>query len=155
MNTINLKDQAIEELKKLLEQDDNVVDDEVNDNDVNDQFCELVCNLLHSQTQSHVYHLGTKSYVEHKALQDFYGGINKLIDNLVESYQGKFGLITNYKTFKITSYKDKKQVITYFKDLLNIIDENRSSVKNSYIQSQIDMIEELIYSTLYKLEFLD
>ena len=31
----------------------------------------MASKLLHSQTQSHVFHLQTKSYAEHKALQGF------------------------------------------------------------------------------------
>ena len=34
------------------------------------------------------------------------------------------------------------------------IEKNRKSVKESFIQNQIDTIQELIYSTLYKLRFL-
>lgn len=55
---------------------------------------------------------------------------------------------------KMTSYKNKKQVLSYFTNLLNIIEENRDSVEDSYIQNQIDTVQELIYSTMYKLKFL-
>ena len=35
-------------------------------------FPTLVSHLLFSQTQVHIFHLQTKSYAEHKALQDYY-----------------------------------------------------------------------------------
>jgi hypothetical protein len=114
----------------------------------------MVCQILHSQTQIHIFHLGTKSYSEHKALQKYYEGIDVLVDSVIESYQGKYGLLTNYKSFKNQSYKNKNQVLKYFTSLLNIIEENRDSVDDSYIQNQIDTIQELINSTLYKLKFL-
>ena len=38
--------------------------------------------------------------------------------------------------------------------LLDTIHENRESVDDSYLQNQIDTVEELIYSTMYKLKFL-
>jgi hypothetical protein len=78
-----------------------------------------------------------------------------LVDGLVESYQGKNELIKNYTTFKMVDYKSKEQVITYFKGLDDNIEKNRKSVKESYLQNQIDTIQELIFSTLYKLRFLN
>ena len=161
----DLRKELIEELKKrnLLEQEDDKDQDvedtseenETEEGSTNEDFCEMICHLLHSQTQVHVFHLGTKSYAEHKALQGFYEGVDALTDGLVESYQGKYGLMKNYKSFKMTSYKNKKQVLSYFTQLLNIIEENRESVDDSYIQNQIDTVQELIYSTMYKLKFLN
>jgi hypothetical protein len=54
----------------------------------------------------------------------------------------------------MVDYKSNDQLLKYFKELLEIISDNRDSVKESYLQNQIDTIEELINSTLYKLKFL-
>jgi hypothetical protein len=121
----------------------------------NSNFSEMIATLLHSQTQVHIFHLQTTSYAEHKALQRYYEGIDSLVDGLVESYQGKNELIKNYTTFKMVDYKSKEQVITYFKGLDDNIEKNRKSVKESYLQNQIDTVQELIFSTLYKLRFLN
>jgi hypothetical protein len=115
---------------------------------------DMISTLLHSQTQAHIFHLQTKTYSEHKALQKYYEGIDGLVDGIVESYQGKYEIITGYKTIKTVDYKSTEQVINYFKELDENIEKNRKSVKESYIQNQIDTIQELIYSTLYKLKFL-
>jgi hypothetical protein len=115
---------------------------------------DMIATLLHSQTQVHIFHLQTKTYSEHKALQEYYDGIDGLVDNIVESYQGKYEIITGYKTIKTVDYKSTEQVIAYFKELDENIEKNRTSVKESYIQNQIDGVQELIYSTLYKLRFL-
>ena len=115
---------------------------------------DMIATLLHSQTQVHIFHLQTKTYSEHKALQKYYEGINGLVDGIVESYQGKYEIITGYKTIKTVDYKSTEQVISYFKELDENIEKNRTSVKESYIQNQIDTFQELIYSTLYKLRFL-
>jgi DNA-binding ferritin-like protein len=120
-------------------------------------FVDMIATLLHSQTQVHIFHWQTKSqssFSEHKALQEYYEGIDGLVDNIVESYQGKYEIITGYKTIKTVDYKSTEQVITYFKELDENIEKNRTSVKESYIQNQIDGVQELIYSTLYKLRFL-
>jgi DNA-binding ferritin-like protein len=120
-------------------------------------FVDMIATLLHSQTQVHIFHWQTKSqssFSEHKALQEYYEGIDGLVDNIVESYQGKYEIITGYKTIKTVDYKSTEQVISYFKELDENIEKNRTSVKESYIQNQIDTVQELIYSTLYKLRFL-
>jgi len=161
MDKFDLSEKLKEELKKrnLWEQeDDDQNEDEDQDDETssnhNDDFCDMVCQLLHSQTQVHIFHLGTKSYSEHKALQGYYEGIDALVDGVIESYQGKYGLLTNYKSFKNQSYKNKKQVLKYFTGLLNMIKEKRDCCDDSFIQNQIDTIQELAYSTMYKLKFL-
>ena len=86
MNRRNLTDLTLEELKRiaLMEQEDDDIEDEDDiesnedqgdedeSSDVHDDFCDMVCALLHSQTQVHIFHLGVKgkgSYAAHKALQ--------------------------------------------------------------------------------------
>lgn len=151
MKETNLKEELFKEIQKrgLLEQE-NPENDESNDGD----FCDLVCKVLHSRNQSHIFHLQTKSYAEHKALNNYYDGIVDLYDGLVESYQGKYGILTNVKTFENEDYQSSEQVIEFFKDLSDNIEKNRDSVKDSFLQNQIDTILELIYSTIYKLKFL-
>lgn len=168
MGNFNLTEKLKEELKKrnLWEQDDDEDDndnEEDNDDDDdddtessnhNEDFCEMACQILHSQKQAHIFHLGTKSFAEHMALNGYYSEIDELIDGIIESYQGKYGLLTNYKSFKNQSYKNKNQVLKYFTSLLNMIEEKRDCCDDSYIQNQIDTVQELIYSTMYKLKFL-
>ena len=103
----------------------------------NSGFKGMVSTLLHSQTQVHIFHLQTKSYSEHKALQGYYEGIDVLVDGIIESYQGKYDIIKQYTSFKPEDYKSTEQVINYFKSLDDMIDKNRKSVKESYIQNQI------------------
>ena len=177
----NLTEKLYEELKKrnLFEEDEDDFDEEEDDEDdedidnesedeeeeeddddddvedgSNDDFCEMVCNILHSRNQAHVFHLQTQSFAEHKALNDYYDGVVALFDGIVESYQGKYGIIKNFKTFKIEQYRNGKKTISYFERLLDIIEENRDSVEDSYLQNQIDTVQELINSTIYKLRFL-
>ena len=174
----NLNEKLYEELKRRglyeeedddndgdeLDDDDEMDDSDDDDNDdtddsveevgSNEDFCEMVCNILHSRNQAHVFHLQTQSFAEHKALNDYYDGVVGLFDGIIESYQGKYGIIKNFKTFKIEQYKNCKKTISYFERLLEIIEENRDSVEDSYLQNQIDTVQELINSTIYKLKFL-
>ena len=127
---------------------------EVKETKTGSGFKDMVSILLHSQTQVHIFHLQTKSYAEHKALQGYYEGIDALVDGLIESYQGKYDVITQYNSIKNEDYKSNEQIIQYFKALDTMIEKNRKGVKESFIQNQIDTVQELINSTIYKLRFL-
>ena len=117
-------------------------------------FAELVSLLLHSRTQAHILHLQTKSYPEHMALNAYYDGIGDLVDGLVESYQGQYGIIENYKSYDIQNYKSTDDTIKYLNGICEKVNKLRDCCKDSYIQNQIDTICELVNSTLYKLKFL-
>jgi hypothetical protein len=117
-------------------------------------FSEMVSLMLHSQIQIHALHLQTKSYSEHKALQKYYENIDELVDGLVESYQGKYGIIESYKSYDIEPYKSTESTVKYLQDLCKKIESLRDCCEDSYIQNQIDTVCELINSTLYKLRFL-
>lgn len=80
--------------------------------------------------------------------------MDALIDGLVESYQGKYGIITSYTTIKLDDYNGIDQTKTYLEKVNTVIEKNRTSIQESYIQNQIDTVQELIFSTLYKLKFL-
>jgi hypothetical protein len=143
--------------KKLMQfkkRDMSLREQEENETKTDSGFKDMASILLHSQTQVHIFHLQTKSYSEHKALQGYYEGIDALIDGIIESYQGKHDVITGYNSIKTEEYKSSEQVIKYFKSLDSMVEKNRKSVKESFLQNQIDTVQELIYSTLYKLRFL-
>ena len=157
----DITDEILKTLRQSLaeqeEKDDKENDDDTETPSKNSDFSEMVSRLLHSQTQVHIFHLGTKgngSYAAHKALQGYYEGIDALVDGIIESYQGKHGLVTGYDTYDMSKFESVSQCISYFEDLGEMIDEKRDSVKESYLQNQIDTIQELLYSTLYKLKFL-
>jgi len=114
-----------------------------------------VSGILHSRTQIHIYHLQTKSFAVHKALNDYYDAVVDLFDGLVESYQGKHGIVEDYKCDGYDNYTSVNSAIEYLRKLDKTIEGSRKSVKESFIQNQIDTVQELIYSTIYKLKFLE
>ena len=140
MDNPNLKEKLFEQIKEQKETKAN--------------FVSLLSKLLDSQKQIHIFHLQTKSFAEHKALQDYYDAIPDLVDSLVESAQGLFGIITGWKSFEVLEYQSKDQCISYLKNILNEINVVRNSIKYSFILNQLDTIDELIYSTIYKLKNL-
>jgi hypothetical protein len=119
-----------------------------------ENFTKLVSCLFHSRTQVHVFHLQTKSYAEHKALNEYYDEIIELTDGLIETFQGKYGILENYTSLPLKNYTDNAQVVSYFMQLEDVVQVLRVNFEDSYLQNQIDNVVELIESTKYKLRFL-
>jgi DNA-binding ferritin-like protein len=118
---------------------------------------EIISVLFHSRTQAHTFHLGAKgegSFAIHKALNEYYDGIVDIADGLAESWQGKYGIIKYKNITGLEQFQSKEQVIAYFEKVLKIIEIKRNDIKESYIQNQIDNVDELIYSTLYLIKEL-
>jgi DNA-binding ferritin-like protein len=121
-------------------------------------FVEMISKLNTSSIQVHIFHWQTKkkgSLSQHKAFGGYYGKIPELIDGLVESYQGKYDIITNFTCDGVEQYKGKEESIQYFEDLVSMVEKKRKSIKESWIQNQIDNVCQLIYGTLYKLKNLE
>ncbi len=119
---------------------------------------DLASMLLHSRTQAHVFHLrvSPNGLAPHLALEGYYDGIVGMIDGLVEGYQGMVGLI-EFKAVKgIDNDASVENIISYFETLLKFVKSERKKeeLTHSWIQNEVDNIEKLIYSTIYKLNNL-
>lgn len=127
----------------------------INTNKVNT----FISQLFTAYVQTHTFHLqvkGKSSFAIHRALNGLYESIPGFIDEIVESYQGKYGIITDYKVNNISNFTDKLQIITYLKNLHLFIDNNREKLfQDSDILNVIDEIKTAIKQTLYKLENLE
>lgn len=107
--------------------------------------------LMELRDNAHVAHLQTMSFAEHKALNDLYDAIPDLFDSLAESWQGKYGIIKGYHSLMI---QEGIAFTDYLKSKIEEANEFRSKQKDGYILNQLDTIIELMYSTLYKLQYL-
>ena len=108
----------------------------------------LISALMHSRTQAHVFHLRTKSFAMHKALQTYYEAIVPLLDSYAEAYQGRYGLITGYRIGAPLNQNPLKAP-AYFRRLLGIVKKTR--VRDSYLKNLRDEMYALVYQTLYML----
>ena len=106
--------------------------------------------LFHSSTQAHIFHLRTGSYAAHKALKGYYTGIIPLLDSYTEGYQGNYGLLTGYETFKLSN--NPNEAIKYFEQLIKQIE--KTIVPDGYLKNIMDTVYELTYKTLYLLKHL-
>lgn len=122
-------------------------------------FEKLISTLMASRDQAHIFHwqtTGPGSFAAHMALNSYYDAIPELVDSLVETYQGKHGIIKGYEPAERFDEYSKDGAIKYFKALATYIDRVYAKFPNTdtNIINQLDSLKDLIYSTLYKLENL-
>lgn len=115
--------------------------------------------IFEARQMAHIYHLQVKgdtgSHAAHVALNSFYDDLLGLLDELIETYQGQYGIVENYDLIdtKDTNSKDK---IEYFTDLSQFIKDTRKKAlleEDTHLQNIVDEIVALTYRLLYKLKF--
>jgi len=119
-----------------------------------DPVMAFVMHLLHSATNAHIQHWTTRSFAAHEALGFFYEKMPVLLDDFVETLQGKYGLLHDF----IADYKlPADNPIDYLQSLSEEVATLRREKRfpqDSELQNEVDNIANLINSTLYKLRFL-
>jgi hypothetical protein len=110
----------------------------------------LFSQMLSTRDKAHELHLSAKSYSEHKALEKFYEGLLESLDQLIETYQGKYGIV-KLETSNL-NYSNSEELITEFGKLCQ---ESRSIFgKDEHLSNILDEITALTFRTLYKIKFL-
>lgn len=114
---------------------------------------ELVAKTFATRNATHLGHWRTKSYAEHVALGDFYEELIEIVDTLVESYQGNFGLIKEVPDIKQIH---NECCIKCLSDDVAWIAKNRSKIARNVasLENIVDELTGLYLKTLYKLENL-
>jgi len=111
--------------------------------------------LLHSVTTAHICHWKTESYSQHIALAEYYDSVSDLLDSFVESFQGKYGVLTNFTS----GYEPPNSAppVMYLLELRNMIESFRAMTNfptDSELQNLVDEIVSLLDSTIFKLQRL-
>lgn len=118
----------------------------------------LFSKLFESREMAHIYHLQVNgeqgSHAAHKALQNYYEDVLELIDDLLETYQGQYGIVDGYDVIDTNTTRTKEKV-EYFEGLAEFVKHGRKAIsaEDTHLHSIIDDIVVLIYRTLYKLKF--
>lgn len=126
---------------------------------VKSEPAKFVSKILESREIAHIMHLkavgGDSSNAQHEALENYYEDIVDFIDNLVEIYQGQYGILENYELME--DEVKTEDAIQYFTDLAEYIKNTKKVAfleEDTHLFNIIDEIVALIYKTLYKLKFL-
>jgi hypothetical protein len=118
----------------------------------------LFSKLFESREMAHIYHLQVNgeqgSHAAHKTLQKYYEDVLDLIDELLETYQGQYGIVDGYDVIDTNDTRTKEKV-EYFEGLAEFVKHGRKAIvaEDTHLHSIIDDIVVLIYRTLYKLKF--
>lgn len=94
-------------------------------------------------------HWNTKSYSQHIALYELEETLNDLIDKLIETAQTE-------ETLKlcVCSTEICETELVHVREMLEYVRMNRYILPKSFQQSQIDLVEEILSKTIYKLNIL-
>jgi hypothetical protein len=114
---------------------------------------ELICKAFTTRNLLHFAHWNTGSFAAHMALGDLYDEIIDDIDEIVEVYQGKFGLIQNLHTDSATLPKD---ICGHVKAEASWVQDNRTFIGrgDTSIENLLDTLMGHYHKTVYKLENL-
>jgi len=107
--------------------------------------------LFKARTDIHLTHLEQKSktLATHEALKIFYESILDLVDTYVET---SMGIEDNFKAPEVPASVVIDNPLEYFKNLYNTIQTLRVEIKESFLQNQVDEMQQLIAHTMYRLK---
>lgn len=162
----NYQDMSKEELIKLMsgnkETETNQEEEKSEREDVKvsegGDVSKFISKLLESREMAQVYHWTVKgdmgSHAAHLALEAYYSGVIEFIDDIVEIYQGQYGLIEGYDVIDTTDSKSKDR-LDYFKEIVEFVKSERTCIKSedTHIHNIVDELIALQYKTIYKLTY--
>jgi len=163
----NYEDMSKEELIKLMSGQSKVEDQEEEDqeeerseetSESSVDVSKFISKLLESREMAQVYHWTVKgdmgSHAAHLALEAYYDGVIGFIDDIVEIYQGQYGLIEGYDVIDTADSRSKDR-LDYFKETVEFVKSNRSCIKaeDTHIHNIVDELIALQYKTIYKLTY--
>lgn len=146
------KDQPEKEEEKEEKEEEKVESKESGD------VSKFISKLLESREMAQVYHWTVKgdmgSHAAHLALEAYYGGIIEQIDEIVEVYQGQYGIIEGYDQIATDETRSKDR-LDYFKEVVEFVKSERTCIKeeDTHIHNLVDEVIALLYRTIYKLTY--
>lgn len=114
---------------------------------------DLVSKVFASRDAAHREHWRTTSYAQHMALDAFYNDVIDAVDELVECYQGQFGLI---EPFGVTLPAKPIEIVTQLRDDVDWMQAVREDITKGdpVLANLLDAVTAVYLKALYKLEHL-
>lgn len=147
-----------EDVKEVESEETETKEESKDDKDMSNPV-KLFSKLFESREMAHIYHLQVNgeegSHASHAALNTYYEDILELIDTLIETYSGQYGIVDGYDIIDTNSTRTKDKV-AYFEDLVEFVKYARKAIsaEDTHLQNVIDEVVGLIYRTLYKIRYL-
>lgn len=116
-------------------------------------ICELVSKAFTTRNLTHFAHWATNSYAQHMALGDLYDEIIEKIDDIVEVYQGKFGVLEGLSTMKASV---PSNILAHVEAEAAWIAQNREEISSETeaIGALLDELDAAYLKAIYKLKNL-
>ena len=110
--------------------------------------------FLHFLSQVRLYHWQTYSFSRHKGSDELYTAMSGLIDQFIETYQGKYKrVLVSTKAYIPVFNLDDKKILDYlvdFKEFLLVdLEDHLDNMKNSDLFNIRDEMLSKINQTLY------
>jgi uncharacterized protein Yka (UPF0111/DUF47 family) len=109
----------------------------------------LIEKIFNLRNAAHAAHWKTNSYSEHKALGKYYEDVIGGLDEVIESYQGVFGIVGKLESGADNIKKEIEDQIVWMNENRNEIAKNIPAIENL-----LDNLVAVHMKTLYKLENL-
>jgi hypothetical protein len=138
------------DLASMLEDDDDMMENTPSTSKKGKRET-IAALLMKAKTDAHLTHLKQKdkTLATHNAMSIFYEEIGDLIDTYVET---SMGIDDTFCLDEVPESMVIANPLAYFKNLYNTISAERESIKEAFIQSQIDLMQELVAHTLYRIK---
>ena len=114
---------------------------------------EMVEKVFTTRNLVHFAHWNTKSFASHMALGELYDAVIDEVDDIVEKYQGEFGLL---KGLECCDCEQPKDIISQIQSDSDWIKSHRSQIANGSktIENLVDGLTGTYNKILYKLKNL-
>jgi hypothetical protein len=115
----------------------------------------LILNLIKLQNQLRVHHWQTESHAEHEAFGSTYESLGDLLDQLVETHQGKHGRIAypSPASIEVVNYADL-EMQSVLEEVTNYLSSEFGRVMDPEKDTDCFNIRDEILQSLNKLKYL-
>ncbi len=114
---------------------------------------QLVGRVFATRNAAHLAHFATKSYAQHVALGEFYAAVIDQIDEVVEVFQGRGGLIDSVS---VPNNVSPSNIIQHLVTEADWIETHKAEIceRCDTVGNLIDELAAIYRRTIYKLEHL-
>jgi hypothetical protein len=116
---------------------------------------ELLTTLVTAQQQYKIYHWQTKSFSQHKAFGEIYDSLNTNIDELIETFMGRYGRIipSNGFNYKVQNYMSLESCVAFTNNLIKFLSGRFNEIVGEQA-TDLKNIRDAILGDLNQLKYL-
>lgn len=114
----------------------------------------IIGQLFEARDIAHIFHLRTRSFAQHLALNDLYDALLESADAVAEQWQGKYGVMNIKRT--TGTFSEVGEASSFVKELAGWAEKIKGELNptDSAISNEWDNVLTAIYKAKYKLENL-